>query len=208
MPRLVATFLGSSALFAALAALVGAHATRDLDLTVTKALQAVASRPLDLLANADTVIGQSTVTLAIAIAIAFVLWRREPGGTWLAAGFLALTVAGEIALKFALDHPGPPQAFDRSLWNPFGVHIASPSSFPSGHVARVTFLAILIATVARSASVWLFAAAVVAVTLWARVYLGDHWLSDVLGGLALGTAAGTASAIWIARCRAGAWPRP
>ena len=44
--------------------------------------------------------------------------------------------------------------------------------------------------------------AFVAYTFWARVYIGDHWLSDVVGGLALGIATGCAAIAWIVRCRA------
>ena len=179
-----------------------ARTTPGLDRAVTIALQSVASLPLDLVASADTFIGQSSVTLVVALVIAAVLWRRERGGAWLAAGFLALVVVGEVAFKFTLDHPSPPQIFVRSLWNPLGVHVSSPSSFPSGHVARVTFLAILLSGVTGSRLVRALAVIVVGWTLWARVYIGDHWVSDVFGALALGAAAGFAALAWLARCRA------
>lgn len=180
--------------------------TGAVDGGVTAALQSVASFPLDLFANLNTLVGQATVTSVITIAAAAWLWRREPSGAWLAAGFFALTVVGELALKYGLDHPAPPLALDRSLWDPLGVRVTSPSSFPSGHVARVTFLAILGAGVVGGRLAGLLAVAVVAYTMWARVYLGDHWISDVLGGLALGGAAGFAALAWIAWRRAAARP--
>jgi undecaprenyl-diphosphatase len=199
---LVAASLASFAAFGLLAILVAADLTASADRAVTLALQSVASLPLDLVANANTFIGQATVTSVIAVAVAAVLWRSERGGAWLAVGLLAVTVAGEVALKFAFDHPAPPPVFDRSLWDPLGVHVVSPSSFPSGHVARVTFLAILLAGLARGGFARLPAVALVAYSVWSRVYLGDHWLSDAVGGLALGAGAGLAALAWIARCRA------
>ena len=181
--------------------LVAVGATHTADLAVTTALQAVASYPLDVLANADTFVGQATLATLLALVATAYLWRREPGGAWLAAGLLAVTVVGEVVLKFTLDHPSPPQAFDRTLWDPFGVHVVSPSSFPSGHVSRVAFLSILVMPLVRSRTKrWLVV--LITVTFWARIYIGDHWLSDAVGGLALGAAAGLAALWWIARCRA------
>lgn len=45
---------------------------------------------------------------------------------------------------------------------------------------------------------WL-AGTIVAVTFLARIYIGDHWLSDAAGGLALGIAIGAAAALWLRR---------
>lgn len=64
-----------------------------------------------------------------------------------------------------------------------------PHAFPSGHSARATLLAVLAGTLGP---LWLGAA----FTVWAllvaasRVALGVHYLSDVIGGVALGLACG------------------
>ena len=177
--------------------MVGIHATGAIDLAVTEALQSVASAPLDVLANANTLVGQAPVTVAIAALLAYLAWRRGPRLGWLAiAPFVVLGAVG-VALKVALDHPPPPEAFSRSFWNPLGVTIATPSSFPSGHVARVTFLAIFAAALVRACPTRIALALLVAYTFWARVYVGDHWASDAIGGLALGIAAGCVAVLWI-----------
>jgi len=60
------------------------------------------------------------------------------------------------------------------------VHAPFPGAFPSGHVARIAFLA----GIARI-PLWL-AVGAVALMMVTRVYLADHWPADVLGGLLLG----------------------
>ena len=44
---------------------------------------------------------------------------------------------------------------------------------------------------------WTTAVAFVAFTLFARVYIGDHWISDALAGLALGAAVAALAVGWM-----------
>jgi membrane-associated phospholipid phosphatase len=37
----------------------------------------------------------------------------------------------------------------------------------------------------------------IALSLFARVYIGDHWVSDTLGGIALGSSVGAAAFAWM-----------
>lgn len=68
------------------------------------------------------------------------------------------------------------------------------SSYPSGHVAFFSwFLVLLILCVAAGrlpkpivAFLWVVAALLLLAVCIGRIYLGEHWPSDVLGGLALG----------------------
>jgi membrane-associated phospholipid phosphatase len=188
-------------------ALVAAGATDDVDVAFTRLVQSVASYPLDLVANVNTVFGQPAVSVAIAGVLALVAWRRGPPQAWLAMALFGAVVLVGLLLKLVLDHPPPPHEYVRALWNPLGTQITTPSAFPSGHVSRLTFLAIFAMGLTRSS--WLRATliAFIAYTAWARVYIGDHWLSDGLGGLALGIAGGCAALMWIEWRRAYARPR-
>jgi undecaprenyl-diphosphatase len=188
------------ATLAALALLVSTGATRGVDLAVTHALQSVASPALDAVANADTLIGEAWLTAGITVAFAVWLWRNGARLEWAAPLLLFAAVAVELALKLVLTHPGPPHDLSRTLWHP-GPSLETPSSFPSGHVLRVSFLAVVATAFARAISVRVALIALVAVTVWARVYIGHHWLSDAIGGLALGIAAGCAALAWIHRRR-------
>lgn len=191
----------SLALLAALTVLIALRATTAVDLAVTQALQSAASPPLDLLANANTLFGQATLTIALAALLTLAIRLRGPGPSWLAVGGFGVVLVVGLALKLALVHASPPEQYVRSLWNPFGVEVPTPSSFPSGHVERVTFLALFAAGLARRRWAWVAAIAFVAFTLWARVYIGDHWLSDAIGGLALGAACAFGAVAWLEWCR-------
>lgn len=187
----------SAVLFLMLTALVGLGLTRASDLGWTRAFQSIASDPLDLLANAHTVVGQLSVTLALALVIALVTWRRLGGWAWLALGLILATGAVELLFKFLLQHPGPPQEFVRAYHDFLAIRIASPSSFPSGHLARLTFLAIILAALWPRTWAWVAAAAFVALSVFLRVYIGDHWVSDALAGVALGACWGALAVAWM-----------
>lgn len=183
--------------FLALALLVAFGATRGIDLATTLAFQSVASDALDLLVNWHTVLGQLAVTLPAAALLAVVVWRRFGGWAWLAPLAILATGGIELAFKYALEHPGPPDEFIRAFFDPLGVRVHAPSSFPSGHLARLTFLAVLLAGMFPSRAAWAAAVAFIGATLFARVYIGDHWISDALGGLALGATVAAVAVAWM-----------
>ncbi|HXJ81393.1 MAG TPA: phosphatase PAP2 family protein [Candidatus Methylomirabilis sp.] len=76
--------------------------------------------------------------------------------------------------------------------------------FPSGHsTAAATFAVILVYVVSREALSGLSRHGIQAVALtvmvlvgWARILLGAHWPTDVLGGFLLGTCCAAAAAWW------------
>ena len=172
-----------AALFVAVSAAVAANLTRDLDRATLDAARSVASPAFDLLASVVSVFGQVEVTGAVALVLALLWWRRE-GVPGLVPLLLFVGVGVEIALKYVVPHPAPPLELDRDLGLLVLLKGTSPYSFPSGHVLRATFLATLVGDRAPAWRGVLWSA--VAAMLATRVYLAEHWLSDVVGGLLLG----------------------
>ena len=130
------------------------------------------------------------VPLGVIAGVFFVLRRRR----WQPLALLAAAVAGAVSLydivKPLIGRPRPPPA----IW----IGHYSGAAFPSGHAAQsVAFYAMLAIVLGagrspRAKTVLWSAAALVALAVGgSRIYLGAHWLTDVLGGYALG-------ACWVA----------
>jgi membrane protein DedA with SNARE-associated domain len=114
-------------------------------------------------------------------ALAWLLWRKRWKAAihWLAA--IAIGLGLTEALDAVIDMPRPPMA-------------AAGFGFPSIAVTMTTvvfgFFAVLIAREFPGRKrVWPYLVTGVATALvgFARLYLGAHWLSDILGGVLLGT---------------------
>ena len=184
------------AVVAALAAIVRLGITNELDLIVLRGAQSVASGALDVVANLHTLVGLPYVTIPVAGALALALHRRGHGTAALAPLLIAGTVLVELGLKLTTGHAPPGPELSRSVIQLVPA-LETPSSFPSGHAARLTFLSAFAALLASRRVVTLAAAAFVALTLVARVYIGDHWPTDVIGGAALGLAFALPAAAWV-----------
>jgi undecaprenyl-diphosphatase len=127
------------------------------------------------------------IPVAVIAGLVFVVrWHR-----WRPAALLAAAIAGAVGLynlvKHLVGRPRPPPA----IW----IGHFSGASFPSGHAVQsvACYLTLaLIVGVGRPPWVKIAlcsgAAVVVLVVGGSRIYLGAHWLTDVLGGYALGTA--------------------
>lgn len=120
--------------------------------------------------------------------------------------FFGLILVFELIGKIFLYHPGPPKEFFR-FYLPFSfpsVHVDTAYSFPSGHVSRTLFLVVIllflftthIKNVGKkfllTASCYLLAALMII----SRIYLGEHWASDVLGGIFLGASMGLLTLVY------------
>ena len=159
--------------------LVALGAVRQLDRELVDLVQSVRAPWLDLFASAVGIFGQAEVTGGIALGVAVARLRRRQRDAWVPL-LLAAVFAAEVALKTAVAQPIPPKELSRSIeLIPFA-HVAFAGAFPSGHVARAAFL-----TGVAHIPAWL-AVCLMALMMVTRVYLAEHWPSDVLGGLLLG----------------------
>ena len=134
---------------------------------------------------AVTEFGDSFVNICLSGAVLLVLLLKRCYRT---AGFWALAVLGGLVgvqlLKWLIHSPRPVDIY----------HGVSAYGFPSGHttmsVILYGFLAIMLGRGLSSTLRWgLFVGALLIsfVIAVSRLYLGAHWLSDVLGGFFIGT---------------------
>lgn len=198
---------GSEALLAAFVILVGAMwlflgIVEDVvsgdplviaDQTVFTFLQQIRTQPVDRLMIAITELGSAGVMLPLVVVVAAWLGARR---CWRTAGYWLATVAGAEIIVQVLKHT-------LGRHRPLAIYSGLEQySFPSGHATvSAVVLAFLAFLVTRAQPVqWRVtvsscAAVFVALVGLSRLYLGAHWLSDVLAGFSFGLAAVALSAM-------------
>ena len=155
------------------------------DVTFARWLHAHADHPLVRFFDVVTLAGNSAVLIAV-VAVVAVLYLRGTRANDAVVLVVALGGAALVnaLLKLAFQRPRPELAF---------IHLET-YSFPSGHaaVSAATFTTLAYLTARRRASlvvrVAIGAAATAAIAFvgFSRLYLGAHYLSDVLAGAAFG----------------------
>jgi undecaprenyl-diphosphatase len=130
------------------------------------------------------------VWVLAAAAIAATRGARVLTTVGLAVGVGVTTIAADAVsflLKDIVDRPRPFVAHPE-IHPLYAVH---SSSFPAGHAATAFAGATVLAYVARRAAPVLFLLA--ALIGYSRVYVGDHYPTDVLGGAVVGVVVGLAA---------------
>lgn len=147
-------------------------------------LQSLHVRSINNLMIAITILGSYKVMLSIAVCVfAWLVWKRQ---WWAALHWFAvifLTGMTLLAFKFFVYSPRPPLALMSD----------STSSYPSIHATLSTvvfgFLAIFTADQlpqGRRSPCYMTAITLTLLISFSRLYLGAHWLTDVIGSIFLG----------------------
>jgi len=182
----LALFLAGWVFLGVLEDLVNMDPLVQADQAIYRFLQSLRTPWGDWLMVAVTELGDSLVNLPIAVTVfmLLVLLRK-----FRAVVYWLLALGSGAALvqffKWTMHRPRPIEIYQGiSSWG-----------FPSGHttmsVVLYGFLAILLVRSCNPRWSWLPFSAAIGISMciaFSRLYLGAHWLSDVLGGLSLGWA--------------------
>ncbi|WP_290887433.1 bifunctional DedA family/phosphatase PAP2 family protein [Arenimonas sp.] len=166
----------------------GGSAPSQLDMTVHQLMFGLRNPLADVAMAFLATIGDAVVlTPAVLAVFGWLLWRRRHVAAWHWLAAPAFAVVLTWFLGYLLDMPKPPAST-----------AVLGFSFPSASVTMATvvygFFAVLIAReLPGRRRAWPYVVAALAVSLlgFSRLYLGAHWLSDVLAGILLGL-------LWIA----------
>lgn len=189
--RAAAAVVGVSAgvAFVVLRAVValGGHEPLPLDIWWHDLMLAALTDSGVVVAWVPAVIGGTIGMIVVgALVILLFLWRRRRWDAATLAIALVVVVAIGATMAAVIGRTRPEDSLAESV----------ATSFPSGHTAVATTMAVILGLVLRRWYVWLLGAAWVLIMMWSRTYLHAHWLSDVVAGMLEGIA--VAALVWIA----------
>ena len=151
---------------------------------------------MNIVANFITFFGGSEFVMPMAVlglVLSFFKRTRKFGMAVLFA-VLVGTLLTNVIFKPMFDRPRPYVYYAENplfmSWYEFaGAHVESDKSFPSGHTTAAFEIGVALFLVLNKKYSWVFPVFSVLVGL-SRIYLMVHYVTDVLGGVLIGTFAG------------------
>lgn len=180
--RLTAGACGLLAAYLILALAAAQQQFLPFDRSVREWVQPMRTGWLDVSMAAVSFLGEPAGLVPLILIASAALWRASRRWALLLPVLMAGTGVLQLVGKWAADRPRPN---------------AAPWGFPSGHVLSLAVFfgitAFLLVTLSARRRRWRISAclacgAAVGLVAMSRIYLDTHWLSDVIGGFALGTA--------------------
>lgn len=166
---------------------LGDHEPLAIDVWWHDLMVATLTDPGVVIAWIPGIVGGTLGMIIIGILlVALFLWRKRRWDAATLAIAMVVVVAIGAPMAAIIARVRPADSLAESV----------ATSFPSGHTAVATTVAITLGLLLRRWYVWVIGAAWVVLMMWSRTYLHAHWLSDVVAGMLEGAA--VACLVWCA----------
>lgn len=179
------------ALLSLLAWWIRKHPVHSTDVTISHTFQKKQMKFLDIISQLISIIGDAIFTNIIALLVSLFLWRLHRRlEAIMTIGISMMSLLVRRTLQQIVHRPRPREPL---------VHVSKKKktpSFPSGHVTASTAvwgwlialaLLLLPGNRFRKGALTILPGFTILLSGPSRIYLGEHWASDVLGGYLLGS---------------------